>query len=61
MLSAPATSSWAGRHGCSQPPCFPPLIREHLGESERSYLLSVFKRYQGYPSLHQLWLLMDEQ
>lgn len=38
-----------------------PLVREHLGEAEGSYLLSVFKRYQGYPSLQQLWHLMDEQ
>ena len=38
-----------------------PLVREHLREAERSYLLSVFERYQGYPSLQQLWQLMDEQ
>lgn len=38
-----------------------PLVREHLGEAELSYLLSVFERYQGYPSLQQLWQLMDEQ
>jgi hypothetical protein len=38
-----------------------PLVREHLGEAERSYLHSVFERYQGYPSLQQLWQLMDEQ
>jgi hypothetical protein len=39
----------------------PPPVHEHLGEAERSYLLSVFERYQGYPSLQQLWQLMDEQ
>lgn len=38
-----------------------PPVREHLGEAERSYLHSVFERYQGYPSLQQLWQLMDEQ
>ena len=38
-----------------------PLVREHLLEVERNYLLNVFERYQGYPSLQQLWLLMDEQ
>ena len=38
-----------------------PLVRKHLREQERSYLLSVFERYQGYPSLQQLWQLMDEQ
>ena len=38
-----------------------PLVREHLREAERSYLLSVFERYQGYPSLQQLWQLVDEQ
>jgi len=38
-----------------------PLVRDHLGESERSYLFRVFERYQGYPSLQQLWGLMDEQ
>lgn len=26
-----------------------PPVREHLGETERSYLHSVFERYQGYP------------
>jgi hypothetical protein len=38
-----------------------PLLCEHLGEEECSYLLSVFERYQGYPSLQQLLHLMDEQ
>lgn len=38
-----------------------PLVREHLVDAELSYLLSVFERYQGYPSLEQLWQLMDEQ
>jgi len=38
-----------------------PLVRDHLGESERSYLCRVFERYQGYPTLQQVWQLMDEQ
>ena len=42
-------------------PLVAPLVREHLGEAERSYLLSVFERFQGYPSLQQLWQLMDDQ
>jgi SAM-dependent methyltransferase len=37
------------------------FVLEHLGDTERSYLLSVFERFQGYPSLQQLWQLMDEQ
>ncbi len=38
-----------------------PLLREHLGEAERSCLHSVFERYQGYPSMQHLWELKDEQ
>ena len=38
-----------------------PIVCGHLAEAEHSYLLSVFDRYQGYPSLQQLWHLMDEQ
>ena len=38
-----------------------PLVRENLLEVERSYLINVFERYKGYPSLQQLWQLMDEQ
>ena len=38
-----------------------PIVCGHLAEAEHSYLLSVFNRYQGYPSLQQLWHLMDEQ
>lgn len=36
-------------------------VLEHLGEEERCYLSSVFERYQGFPSVQQLWKLMDEQ
>jgi len=39
----------------------PPLVHEHLSSADRSYLHSVFERHQGYPSLQQLWQLMDEQ
>ena len=39
----------------------PPLVLDHLGDAERCYLTGVFNRYQGYPSLQQLWWLMDEQ
>ena len=38
-----------------------PLVWENLPELERSYLINVFERYEGYPSLQQLWQLMDEQ
>ena len=38
-----------------------PAVCGHLAEAEHSYLLSVFNRYQGYPSLQQLWHLIDEQ
>ena len=38
-----------------------PLVREHLRAAERSYLLSIFERFQGYPSLQHLWQLMDDQ
>lgn len=37
------------------------IVCGHLAEAEHSYLLSVFNRYQSYPSLQQLWHLMDEQ
>ena len=39
----------------------PTLVTEHLTPSEQSYLLEVFKRFNGYPSLKQMWQLMDEQ
>lgn len=38
-----------------------PLVLDHLGDGESSYLLSILLRYRGYPSLQQLWQLMDEQ
>lgn len=42
-------------------PFVDPLVSENLGESERIYLHRVFELYKGYPSLQQLWQLMDEQ
>jgi hypothetical protein len=38
-----------------------PLFLQHLREAERTYLLNVFERFKGYPSLPQLWQLMDDQ
>lgn len=38
----------------------PSLVCTHLGEQERDYLRSVFDRCNGYPSLQQLWQLVDE-
>ena len=37
-----------------------PIVCERLRDAERNYLLSVFEQYQGYPSLQQLWKLMDD-
>lgn len=39
----------------------PSLVLECLDESESRYFNEVFDRCQGYPSLQQLWRLMDEQ
>lgn len=39
----------------------PPAVLEHLSEAEQCYLNTVFCQYQGYPSLQQIWTLMDEQ
>jgi hypothetical protein len=38
----------------------PDNILSLLQDSELSYLTSVFKAHQGYPTLEQLWQLMDE-
>lgn len=38
----------------------PPLVCGHLGHAESAYLSEVFERCHGYPSLQQLWQLMDE-
>lgn len=39
----------------------PLLVNTYLDDEERVYLKDIFTRYQGYPSLEQLWMLMDEQ
>ena len=36
------------------------LVLAHVDDSERSYLSEVFRRCGGFPSLQQLWQLMDE-
>lgn len=38
----------------------PTTVQEHLSVEERDYLLEVFDLCGGYPSLEQLWHLMDE-
>lgn len=37
----------------------PPLVCAHLKHAESAYLSDVFERCHGYPSLQQLWQLMD--
>ena len=37
-----------------------PLVCAHLEHAESAYLSAVFERCHGYPSLQQLWQLMDE-
>ena len=39
----------------------PPLVNAYLNEEEKFYLKDIFTRHQGYPSLEQLWMLMDQQ
>ena len=39
----------------------PPLVLQHLTAEERDYLTEAFTRFGGYPSLEQVWQLMDEQ
>jgi hypothetical protein len=38
----------------------PPLVLQNLSEGEKGYLVGVFNRFGGYPSLEQMWSLMDE-
>lgn len=40
--------------------CLSADVLRHLTREERGYLDSVFKRFDGYPRLEQIWLLMDE-
>lgn len=35
-------------------------IQAHLTAEERDYLSAIFERFGGYPSLEQVWQLMDE-
>jgi hypothetical protein len=37
-----------------------PLVIEHLTVEERDYLNEIFRRFGGYPTLEQVWKLMDE-
>ena len=39
----------------------PPLVLQHLTADEKRYITEVFIRFDGYPALEQVWLLMDEQ
>lgn len=39
----------------------PPLVIHHLTAEEKAYLSQVFSRFNGYPSLEDVWQLMDEQ
>jgi len=39
----------------------PQLVLQHLTANEKRFLAEVFTRFNGYPSLEQLWHLMDEQ
>jgi len=38
----------------------PSLVLQHLSAEERQYLEAVFDRFNGFPSLEQVWMLMDE-
>jgi hypothetical protein len=37
-----------------------PVVIEHLTVDERDYLSEIFRRFRGYPTLEQVWELMDE-
>lgn len=39
---------------------FPAPVLELFTAEERAYLTEIFQRFGGYPSLEQLWQLMDE-
>lgn len=39
---------------------FPAPALQLLTAEERSYLTEIFQRFGGYPTLEQVWLLMDE-
>jgi len=39
----------------------PPLVLQQLTTEEQAYLSQVFSRFSGFPSLKEVWQLMDEQ
>jgi hypothetical protein len=39
----------------------PSLVLQHLTAEEKAYLIGIFNCFRGYPSLEQIWQLMDEQ
>jgi hypothetical protein len=38
-----------------------PLVLQNLRPDEKTYLVSIFDRFNGYPKLDEIWQLMDEQ
>ena len=38
----------------------PSTVLQHLSTTEKKYLSEVFARFDGYPTLEQMWALMDE-
>lgn len=38
----------------------PSTVLQHLSATETKYLSEVFARFDGYPTLEQMWALMDE-
>jgi hypothetical protein len=38
----------------------PSLVLQHLRVDEKDYLTQVFEQFDGYPTLKQVWQLMDE-
>jgi SAM-dependent methyltransferase len=38
----------------------PPLVLQHLTEYEINYLIDVLSRLNGFPTLEQMWVLLDE-
>ena len=38
-----------------------PLVLQHLTPEEQDYLTEIFRRYDGYPSLEQMWSLLDQR
>jgi hypothetical protein len=38
----------------------PELVQQCLSDSEEKYLTQIFERFGGYPTLEQMWALIDE-